>query len=438
MNGLESERNLLAKKSNNLNGTIAISGDKSISHRAIMISMLAEGKTNIYNFLESEDTLITINVARQLGININQHSNYFEVEGNGLNGIQQPNESLYFGNSGTSMRLFMGILSAQNFPSILTGDESLSNRPMERVAEPLRKMGANINMENDKAPISIYPAKKLMGVEHVLDIPSAQVKSAILLAALYVNSRTVVVSESITRNHTELMLQYFKYPIKYNDKKIELNTGKLKSIDKLEIPCDFSSAAFLILATILAKNSHIILENVGLNPTRIGFLKILEMMGANIKTNIDQNQFEPSGTIEIKSSQLHGIDVPKYLIPLSIDELPLVFLAAACAKGITTVKNANELRLKESDRIKSMKTILTAFSINVVEHNDGLTIEGGRIKGGEINSFGDHRIAMTALIASVCSEDDVLVKNTKNIDTSFPDFVAVMNKIGLNIQPLEN
>jgi 3-phosphoshikimate 1-carboxyvinyltransferase len=400
--------------------------------------MLAEGKTNIYNFLESEDTLITINVARQLGININQHSNYFEVEGNGLNGIQQPNESLYFGNSGTSMRLFMGILSAQNFPSILTGDESLSNRPMERVAEPLRKMGANINMENDKAPISIYPAKKLMGVEHVLDIPSAQVKSAILLAALYVNSKTVVVSESITRNHTELMLQYFKYPIKYNDKKIELNTGKLRSIDKLEIPCDFSSAAFLILATILAKNSHIVLENVGLNPTRIGFLKILEMMGANIKTNIDQNQFEPSGTIEIKSSQLHGIDVPKYLIPLSIDELPLVFLAAACAKGITTVKNANELRLKESDRIKSMKTILTAFSINVVEHNDGLTIEGGRIKGGEINSFGDHRIAMTALIASVCSEDDVLVKNTKNIDTSFPDFVAVMNKIGLNIQPLEN
>ena len=438
MNGLESERNLLAKKSNNLNGTIAISGDKSISHRAIMVSMLAEGKTNIYNFLESEDTLITINVARQLGININQHSNYFEVEGNGLNGIQQPNESLYFGNSGTSMRLFMGILSAQNFPSILTGDESLSNRPMERVAEPLRKMGANINMENDKAPISIYPAKKLMGVEHVLDIPSAQVKSAILLAALYVNSKTVVVSESITRNHTELMLQYFKYPIKYNDKKIELNTGKLRSIDKLEIPCDFSSAAFLILATILAKNSHIVLENVGLNPTRIGFLKILEMMGANIKTNIDQNQFEPSGTIEIKSSQLHGIDVPKYLIPLSIDELPLVFLAAACAKGITTVKNANELRLKESDRIKSMKTILTAFSINVVEHNDGLTIEGGRIKGGEINSFGDHRIAMTALIASVCSEDDVLVKNTKNIDTSFPDFVAVMNKIGLNIQPLEN
>ena len=438
MNGLESERSLIAKKSNNINGCIAIPGDKSISHRAIMISMLAEGKTNIYNFLESEDTLITINVARQLGININQHSNYFEVEGNGLNGIQQPNESLYFGNSGTSMRLFMGILSAQNFPSILTGDESLSNRPMERVAEPLRKMGANINMENDKAPISIYPAKKLMGVEHVLDIPSAQVKSAILLAALYVNSKTVVVSESITRNHTELMLQYFKYPIKYNDKKIELNTGKLRSIDKLEIPCDFSSAAFLILATILAKNSHIVLENVGLNPTRIGFLKILEMMGANIKTNIDQNQFEPSGTIEIKSSQLHGIDVPKYLIPLSIDELPLVFLAAACAKGITTVKNANELRLKESDRIKSMKTILTEFSINVVEHNDGLTIEGGRIKGGEINSFGDHRIAMTALIASVCSEDDVLVKNTKNIDTSFPDFVAKMNKIGLNIQPLED
>ena len=438
MNGLESERNLLAKKSNNLDGIIAIPGDKSISHRAIMISMLAEGKTKIYNFLEAEDTLITINVARQLGIEINQSSNFFEVKGKGLNGIKQPNKDLYFGNSGTSMRLFMGILSTQNFPSILTGDDSLSQRPMERVAMPLRKMGAIINMENNQAPIFIHPAKEILGIEHVLDIASAQVKSAILLAALYANPKTVIVSESVTRNHTELMLQYFKYPIQYNDQKIELSTGKLSSIDKLEIPCDFSSAAFLILATILAKNSHIVLKNIGLNPTRIGFLKILEMMGANIKTTIDQNQFEPYGTIEIKSSQLHGISVPRYLIPLSIDELPLVFLAAACAKGKTTVRNADELRLKESDRIKSMKTTLTEFSINVVEHNDGLTIEGGTITGGEIDSFGDHRVAMTALIASVCSEDDVLVKNTKNIDTSFPDFVAKMNKIGLNIQPLED
>jgi len=438
MNGLESERNLLAKKSNNLDGIIAIPGDKSISHRAIMISMLAEGKTKIYNFLEAEDTLITINVARQLGIEINQSSNFFEVQGKGLNEMKQPDKDLYFGNSGTSMRLFMGILSAQNFPSILTGDDSLSQRPMERVAVPLRKMGAIINMENNQAPIFIYPAKEILGIEHMLDIASAQIKSAILLAALYANSKTVIVSESVTRNHTELMLQYFKYPIQYNHQKIELNTGKLSSIDKLEIPCDFSSAAFLILATILAKNSHIVLKNIGLNPTRIGFLKILEMMGADIKATIDQNQFEPSGTIEIKSSQLHGINVPKYLIPLSIDELPLVFLAAACAKGKTTVRNADELRLKESDRIKSMKTTLTEFSINVVEHNDGLTIEGGKITGGEIDSFGDHRIAMTALIASVCSEDDVLVKNTKNINTSFPNFVEVMNSAGLNIQPLDN
>ena len=438
MNGLESERNLLAKKSNNLDGIIAIPGDKSISHRAIMISMLAEGKTKIYNFLEAEDTLITINVARQLGIEINQSSNFFEIKGKGLNGIKQPNKDLYFGNSGTSMRLFMGILSTQNFPSILTGDDSLSQRPMERVAMPLRKMGAIINMENNQAPIFIHPAKEILGIKHVLDIASAQVKSAILLAALYANPKTVIVSESVTRNHTELMLQYFKYPIQYNDQKIELSTGKLSSINKLEIPCDFSSAAFLILATILAKNSRIVLENIGLNATRIGFLKILEMMGADIKVTTHQNQFEPSGTIEIKSSQLHGINVPKYLIPLSIDELPLVFLAAACAKGKTTVRNADELRLKESDRIKSMKTALTEFSINVIEHNDGLTIEGGTITGGEIDSFGDHRIAMTALIASVCSKDDVLVKNTKNIDTSFPNFVEIMNSAGLNIQALEN
>ena len=438
MKGLESERNLLAKKSNNLNGTIAIPGDKSISHRAIMISILAEGKSKIYNFLEAEDTLITINVARQLGIEINQSANFIEVKGNGLAGIQQPLKDLYFGNSGTSMRLFMGILSAQDFPSILTGDDSLSQRPMERVAMPLRKMGAIINMENNQAPIFIQPAKEILGIEHALDIASAQVKSAILLAALYANPKTVIVSESVTRNHTELMLQYFGYPIQFNDQKIVLNTGKLRSIEKLEIPCDFSSAAFLILATILAKNSHIVLKNIGLNPTRTGFLKILEMMGADIKITIDQNQFEPYGTIEIKSSQLHGINVPKYLIPLSIDELPLVFLAAACAKGKTTVRNADELRLKESDRIKSMKITLTEFSINVVEHNDGLTIEGGTITGGEIDSFGDHRIAMTALIASVCSADEIVVKNTKNIDTSFPNFVEIMNSAGLNLQPLDN
>ncbi len=438
MKGLESERNLLAKKSNNLNGTIAIPGDKSISHRAIMISILAEGKSKIYNFLEAEDTLITINVARQLGIEINQSANFIEVKGNGLAGIQQPLKDLYFGNSGTSMRLFMGILSTQDFPSILTGDDSLSQRPMERVALPLRKMGTIINMENNQAPIFIQPAKEILGIEHALDIASAQVKSAILLAALHANSKNVIVSESVTRNHTELMLQYFGYPIQFNDQKIVLNTGKLRSIEKLEIPCDFSSAAFLILATILAKNSHIVLKNIGLNPTRTGFLKILEMMGADIKITIDQNQFEPYGTIEIKSSQLHGINVPKYLIPLSIDELPLVFLAAACAKGKTTVRNADELRLKESDRIKSMKITLTEFSINVVEHNDGLTIEGGTITGGEIDSFGDHRIAMTALIASVCSADEIVVKNTKNIDTSFPNFVEIMNSAGLNIQSLDN
>jgi 3-phosphoshikimate 1-carboxyvinyltransferase len=438
MNGLKSERNLLAKKSNNLNGTIAIPGDKSISHRAIMISMLAEGKSKIYNYLEAEDTLTTINVARQLGIEINQSANFIEVKGKGLAGIQQPLKDLYFGNSGTSMRLFMGMLSAQDFPSILTGDDSLSQRPMERVAMPLRKMGAIINMENNQAPIFIQPAKEILGIEHALDIASAQVKSAILLAALHANPKTVIVSESVTRNHTELMLQYFGYPIQYNDIKIVLKTGKLRSIEKLEIPCDFSSAAFLILATILAKNSHIVLKNIGLNPTRTGFLKILEMMGADIKITIDQNQFEPYGTIEIKSSQLHGINVPKYLIPLSIDELPLVFLAAACAKGKTTVRNAEELRIKESDRIKSMKIILTEFSINVVEHNDGLTIEGGTITGGEIDSFGDHRIAMTALIASVCSADEILVKNTKNIDTSFPNFVEIVNSAGLNIQSLDN
>jgi len=433
------EQKLLARKSSSIAGTVSVPGDKSISHRAVILSMISQKRTKIYNYLDSSDTNRTIKVAMNLGIECKQNDEYVEIMGNGLLGLKPPNKELFFGNSGTSIRLFMGILSAQKFPSILTGDSSLSSRPMERVAIPLRKMGACITTDNDHAPVNIFPTSQINGLRHKLTLPSAQVKSAILLAALYADSKTILKTTSITRNHTELLMQSFGCPINHNDKGVEIESGEPKGRDVLTIPGDFSSASFLILATLISKDSQIIIKDVGLNPTRIGFIKILQMMGANILTNYDPNSgYEVKGNIKVRSSELHGIKVPDNLIPLSIDELPLVFLAAACARGTTTIRNAIELRFKESDRIKSMAKLLSEMSIQVKEHKDGITIKGGVITGGKIDSFGDHRVAMTALVASVCSEADILVTNTANIDTSFPDFVKMMNKLGMDIVDPEN
>ena len=328
----------------------------------------------------------------------------------------------------------MGVLSAQKFSSTLTGDSSLSSRPMERVAIPLRKMGACIEMEEDHAPIEIYPAEQIIGCKQKLKIPSAQVKSAILLAALYANSKTILSTDWITRNHTELMLEFFGCPINHNDKEVVIKYGEITGRDALTVPGDFSSAAFLILATLLAKNSQIIIKDVGLNPTRTGFIEILQKMGGDITTTIDPNtSFEIQGTIKVRSSVLQGITVPNNLVSLSIDELPLVCLAAACAQGITTIRNSSELRFKESDRITAMVALLSKLSIEVKELKDGLVINGGVITGGEIDSFGDHRIAMAALIASACSKSEILVHNTENINTSFPNFVETVNHLGMDI-----
>ena len=436
MTKFESNQKLLAKKIGSISGIVSIPGDKSISHRAIILSMIAEGRTRIHNILDSGDTNKSLNAAINLGIECKKKDEFMEIRGKGLHGLKDPGQELFFGNSGTSMRLFMGVLSAQNFPSILSGDSSLNSRPMERVAVPLRKMGACIKMKNDHAPIQIYPSDKIIGIKQRLNVPSAQVKSAILLAALYANSKTVLSTSksSVTRNHTELMLKSFGCPIRHNEQEIILKEGELNGINALTIPGDLSSASFLILASLIAKDSQIIIKNVGLNPTRIGFLKILQMMGGNITTTIGpSNNYEIQGTIKVKSSELQGINVPRNLIPLSIDELPLVFLAAACAKGTTTIRNATELRFKESDRITAMTKLLSQLSIDVKEFNDGLAINGGVLSGGEIDSYGDHRIAMTALIASACSKADILVHNTENIDTSFPNFVEIMNQLGMDI-----
>lgn len=430
-----SNLSLIANPCKTVSGKINIPGDKSISHRAIILSMLCTGKTYIHNLLEAEDVKNTIKISKLLGLTIIKHQEFIEINGLGLNGLSKPSDNLDFGNSGTSLRLFMGILSSQNFTSILTGDESLLNRPMERVAIPLKQMGARISMIDGKAPITIKPPKKrLQGINYQLDIPSAQIKSAIILASLFCKNDSSISFNSITRDHTERMLQLFNYPIISKKNTIKIHTGKLETPQKIDIPGDFSSASFFIVATLIAKKSKVTICNVGLNDTRTGLLQILKLMGADITINITKHDsYEIVGDITIQSSNLHGIRVPKELISLAIDELPLIFIAAANAKGQTIIRNAEELRFKESDRIKSMVSLLKILNIDVTEYHDGLDIRGGSIEGGEINSFGDHRIAMSALIASCASKEKIIVSNCENINTSFPTFISLMNSIGLDI-----
>jgi len=430
-----SNLSLIANPCKTVSGKINIPGDKSISHRAIILSMLCTGKTYIHNLLEAEDVKNTIKISKLLGLTIIKHQEFIEVNGLGLNGLSKPSGNLDFGNSGTSLRLFMGILSSQNFTSILTGDESLLNRPMERVAIPLKQMGARISMIDGKAPITIKPPKKrLQGINYQLDIPSAQIKSAIIFASLFCKNDSSISFNSITRDHTERMLQLFNYPIISKKNTIKIHAGKLETPRQIDIPGDFSSASFFIVATLIAKKSKVTICNVGLNDTRTGLLQILKLMGADITINITKHDsYEIVGDITIQSSNLHGIRVPKELISLAIDELPLIFIAAANAKGQTIIRNAEELRFKESDRIKSMVSLLKILNIDVTEYHDGLDIRGGSIEGGEINSFGDHRIAMSALIASCASKEKIIVSNCENINTSFPTFISLMNSIGLDI-----
>ena len=425
---------LIANPTKTISGTVIVPGDKSISHRAIIFSMLCKGRTKIYNLLESEDVKRTIDVSQSLGTNIITNNQFIDIHGPGIDGISEPKSVLDFGNSGTSLRLFMGILSSQTFTTTLTGDNSLLKRPMERVASPLRLMGANISTNNGKAPVTISPPLGTFhGIDYKLDIPSAQIKSAIILASLFCRNKTILHTDTTTRDHTENMLKLFNYPISTSKNSIEVNPGILESPKIIKVPGDFSSASFFIVAALLSEDSKIIIKNVGLNPTRTGLINILRLMGADIQVNITNKNYEATGDVIVSSSKLMGIKVPNELISLAIDELPLIFLAAAVASGETIIRNAEELRFKESDRIKSMVDLLKNLSIEVNEYQDGLEIKGGNISGGIINSFGDHRIAMTALVASSIAKEKIEVENCENINTSFPSFITLMNSIGMNI-----
>ena len=425
---------LIANPTKTISGTVIVPGDKSISHRAIIFSMLCKGRTKIYNLLESEDVKRTIDVSQSLGSNIITNNQFIDIKGPGIDGISEPKSVLDFGNSGTSLRLFMGILSSQTFTTTLTGDNSLLKRPMERVASPLRLMGANISTNNGKAPVTISPPLGTFhGIDYKLDIPSAQIKSAIILASLFCRNKTILHTDTTTRDHTENMLKLFNYPISTSKNSIEVNPGILESPKIIKVPGDFSSASFFIVAALLSEDSRIIIKNVGLNPTRTGLINILRLMGADIQVDITNKNYEATGDVIVSSSKLMGIKVPNKLISLAIDELPLIFLAAAVASGETIIRNAEELRFKESDRIKSMVDLLKNLSIEVNEYQDGLEIKGGNISGGIINSFGDHRIAMTALVASSIAKEKIEVENCENINTSFPSFITLMNSIGMNI-----
>jgi len=426
---------LVSNKVNSLNGEIEVPGDKSISHRAVILSMLSEGQTVIENYLSSEDIFRTVEISRILGADIYLKNEIMEIHGIGLEGLIDPKKVLNFGNSGTSIRLFMGILAAQKFESVLTGDKSLRKRPMERVAEPLRAMGADIETNKGNLPVKIKATNGLNNLRYRLDIPSAQIKSAILLASLFTDGKTIIETDTETRDHTEIMLKDFSSTIEVNDKTISIVGGKIFSPEYIYVPGDLSSASFLILAGLISKDSELKIKNVGLNPTRMGFIEIMKLMNADIEIDIDNrfNSNEKIGSIVVRSSNLKGIDVPTNLIASAIDEMPLVFLAAACAEGSTSIRNAKELRYKESDRIKAMVNNLTSLSIEVNEYDDGARIIGGTIQGANLDSFDDHRVAMACLLASCRSETPVTVRNCLNINTSFPTFKETMNSIGMNI-----
>ena len=426
---------LVSNKVNSLKGEIEVPGDKSISHRAVILSMLSQGQTVIENYLSSEDIFRTVEISRILGADIYLKNEIMEIHGIGLEGLIDPKKVLNFGNSGTSIRLFMGILAAQKFESVLTGDKSLRKRPMERVAEPLRAMGADIETNEGNLPVKIKATNELNNVRYKLDIPSAQIKSAILLASLFTDGKTIIETDTETRDHTEIMLKDFSSTIEVDDKTISIVGGNIFSPEYIFVPGDLSSASFLILAGLISKDSELKIKNVGLNPTRMGFIEIMKLMNADIEIDIDNrfNSNEKIGSIVVRSSNLKGIDVPTNLIASAIDEMPLVFLAAACAEGSTSIRNAKELRYKESDRIKAMVNNLTSLSIEVNEYDDGARIIGGTIQGANLDSFDDHRVAMACLLASCRSETPVTVRNCLNINTSFPTFKETMNSIGMNI-----
>ena len=432
---LKGNTNFRIEPSNSIIGKVNIPGDKSISHRAIILAAIADGESRIKNFLQGEDTLATIRVFQKMGVNIKNDGDIIIVKGVGLHGLRAENPTLDFGNSGTSVRLLSGLLSAQNFSSQLIGDESLMNRPMFRIINPLQKMNAKINCTDlGTLPIKIEGGQKIEGIEYELPIFSAQLKSCLLLAGLYAEGTTKIIENMATRDHTERMLANFSHSVIKKGNQISIKKADRLIGCEIIVPGDFSSAAYFIVAAILTPNSNIILENVGVNPTRNAMIKIMKLMGADVELKNERLEYgEPVATIYAKTSKLIGIDIPEELVPVAIDELPIILVAAACAKGKTKLSGAAELRVKESDRIQSMLDGFISLGIKVKALEDGMIIEGGQYNGGVINSNDDHRIAMAFSIAGIIAKAPIIINSCKNVATSFPEFVDTAKHLGMNI-----
>jgi 3-phosphoshikimate 1-carboxyvinyltransferase len=420
-----------------LKGSLRVAGDKSISHRSIMLGALAEGVTEVSGFLEGEDSLATLQCFRDMGVRIEgPREGRVTIYGVGLHGLKKPNKTLDCGNSGTSMRLLSGLLSAQSFDTTLIGDESLSRRPMRRVTQPLAQMGAVIETnEKGSAPLHIKGGQKLKAIEYVMPMASAQVKSCLILAGLYANGRTCVTEPGVTRDHTERMLRAFGYDVNVTGSTVCVQGGGKLKAAPIQVPADISSAAFFMVGAAIAPGSDITLTEIGINPTRIGVIEILKLMGAKLEVlNSRMAGGEPIADIRVQGSNLHGIEIPEHLVPLAIDEFPALFIAAACAKGKTVLTGAEELRVKESDRIQVMADGLKVLGVKAQPTPDGMIIEGGAMGGGRINSRGDHRIAMSFSIAALRATGDIKIDDCANVATSFPNFVRLAQSAGLKLQ----
>ncbi|MFV9684678.1 bifunctional prephenate dehydrogenase/3-phosphoshikimate 1-carboxyvinyltransferase [Pseudomonas sp. NY15367] len=426
----------LAKPGSSLSGRIRVPGDKSISHRSIMLGSLAEGTTEVEGFLEGEDALATLQAFRDMGVVIEgPHHGRVTIHGVGLHGLKAPAGPLYMGNSGTSMRLLSGLLAAQPFDTTLTGDASLSKRPMNRVAKPLREMGAVIETGPEgRPPLTIKGGQRLTGMAYEMPMASAQVKSCLLLAGLYAAGSTSVTEPAPTRDHTERMLRGFGYPVSVEGSTVSVEAGHKLTATRIEVPADISSAAFFLVAASIAEGSELVLEHVGINPTRTGVIDILKLMGGDISLeNQREVGGEPVADIRVRAAKLKGIDIPEDLVPLAIDEFPVLFVAAACAEGRTVLRGAEELRVKESDRIQVMADGLIALGVKAEPTPDGIVIEGGSIGGGEVWAHGDHRIAMSFSVASLRASAPIRIHDCANVATSFPNFLALSAEVGINV-----
>ena len=430
----------LVSPCNSLSGVITIPGDKSISHRAIMMGSIANGVTKVSGFLEGNDSLATLKSFQKMGVDIDQSGSKLTIKGLGMHGLKAPTKPLNLGNSGTSIRLMSGLLSAQSFDSELCGDESLSKRPMDRIIDPLRQMGAKIYGVNSKPPLSISGNQPLKAITYELPIASAQIKSCLLLAGLYAEGETCIVENVTTRDHTERMLRGFGYQVTCSDNCITLDGGgELEACD-IDIPSDISSAAFFMVAASIAKNADLTLKAININPTRTGIIEILKLMGADITLNNETEMAgEKTADIQVRSADLKGIEIPNELVPLAIDEFPVLFIAASCAEGETLLTGAKELRVKESDRIQVMADGLKILGIKTEVLDDGIHIQGGQFSkpSTPIKSHHDHRVSMSFAVASAACNFDIKIEGVDNVKTSFPNFVELANTIGANIKEFD-